>query len=429
MTRANVGRRAVIRSMLLGGIGAAALSATACAPRRTIRVGVLHSLTGTMAVSETGVVDATLLALERLNAAGGLLGMAIEPVVVDGRSHWPTFAAEAERLIVSENVSVVFGCWTSASRKTVLPVFETHDHLLFYPVQYEGLERSPNIVYLGAAPNQQILPAVDWAVRRFGRRIYLAGSDYVFPRTANAIIRDQVLRFDQARDGVANIVGEGYRPLGDQDFSRMIFDIRRLQPDCVINTVNGDSNIGLFKGLTAAGLGPERQPIVSLSIGEPEIATMDGLAAGSYAAWNYFQSVATAENRGFVDAFRQRFGGERVIGDPMEAAYTGVAIWARAVTAAASPDPRAVRAKLGGIALPAPVGPVSVDAATQHLSKPVRIGRAQPGGQFEIVWESPGAVHPIPYPDTRTEAAWDDHLQRLRRRWNGEWAAASAGGG
>ena len=385
---------------------------------RPIKVGILHSLTGTMAISETSVRDAALLAIEELNAQGGVLGRRIEPVVADGRSDWPTFASEAERLITKERVAVVFGCWTSASRKTVKPVFEKYNHLLFYPVQYEGLEQSPNIIYTGAAPNQQIIPAVKWSFDHLGKRFFLVGSDYVFPRTANAIIKAQV----QALGG--EIVGEEYLRLGTLSPEKIVGKIVQTQPAVILNTINGDSNVAFFEALRRAGITPERIPTVSFSIAEDELRHLNARTmAGDYAAWNYFQSVDSPENHSFVEAFRARFGQDRVTDDPMEAAYFGVRLWARAVTAAGTTDVSEVRKALHNQSLAAPGGIVTIDAATQHTWKVVRIGKIRADGQFEIAWSSNDPIRPIPYPAFRSRAEWDAFLEEMQNGWGGAWAS------
>lgn len=393
------------------------------APGPPIKVGILHSLTGTMAVSEKAVVDATLLAIEEVNARGGLLRRRrLVPVVADGASDWPSFAREARRLIDRERVEVVFGCWTSASRKTVRPVFEQTDHLLFYPVQYEGLETSPNIFYTGAAPNQQIIPAVKWATDKLGKRIFLVGSDYVFPRTANAIIRDQV----QALRG--EIVGEEYLRLGSKEAGQVVAKILATKPDVVLNTINGDSNLAFFAALRAAGVTSARIPTISFSISENELLAMDRAAmAGDYAAWNYFQSLPTEENRQFIERFRARFGRERVISDPMEAAYLGVHLWAQAVQEAGDPSPRATRVALRDQSLQAPEGVVITDPDTQHTWRSVRIGKIRPDGQFEIIWDSGKPVRPVPYPIYRSPQQWNDFLNALQAGWGGKWAAEADG--
>lgn len=387
------------------------------AKTRPIKVGVLHSLTGTMAISETSVRDATLLAIGEINAAGGVLGRQIQPVVVDGRSDWPTFAREAERLITAEQAAVVFGCWTSASRKTVKPVFERLGGLLFYPVQYEGLEQSPNIIYTGAAPNQQIIPAVKWSFDHLGKRFFLVGSDYVFPRTANAIIRAQVTALG------GEIAGEEYLRLGDTDTKEIIRKIVQSRPTVILNTINGDSNVAFFDALSKAGISSDKIPTVSFSIAENELRHMNTpVIAGNYAAWNYFQSVDSPENRRFVEAFQARFGRDRVTDDPMEAAYFGVHLWARAVTAAGTTEVSAVRKALQNQSLAAPGGIVSIDPDTLHAWKTVRVGRIRPDGQFDIVWSSTNPIQPQPYPALRSRAEWDFFLQQLQDGWGGAWA-------
>jgi urea transport system substrate-binding protein len=387
------------------------------AEKQPIKVGVLHSLTGTMGISERSVCDATLLAIEELNAAGGLLGRRIEPVVADGRSDWPTFAREAERLITRDNVAVVFGCWTSASRKTVKPVFEKYDHLLFYPVQYEGLEQSPNIIYTGAAPNQQIIPAVKWSFDHLGKRFFLVGSDYVFPRTANEIIKAQVTALG------GEIVGEEYLRLGGTDAVPIVEKIAQGRPAVILNTINGDSNVAFFVALRRAGITPAQIPTLSFSLAEDELRHMDARTmAGDYAAWNYFQSVDSSENLRFQKAFRDRYGPDRVTDDPMEAAYFGVKLWARAVTRAGTTNAREVRKALHGQSIAAPEGIVTIDADTQHTWKVVRVGKIRADGQFEIVWSSQHPVSPIPYPEFRTPAEWKKFLADLQADWGGAWA-------
>ena len=383
-----------------------------------IRVGILHSMTGTLAISVRPVVDATLLAIEEINAQGGLLGRKLEPVIADGASDSDAFAAEAERLITQEKVSVVFGCWTSSSRKAVGPVFEKHNHLLFYPVQYEGLEQSPNIIYNGATPNQQVMPAVSYALANFGPRVFLVGSDYVFPRTANEIIRDQV----SALGG--ETVGELYLPLGGKNVAPMIDAIVAAKPDVILNTINGDSNIAFFRALREAGITPDRLPVVSFSVSETELPELGAEAmAGNYAAWNYFQTVDTPENRAFLEKFRARFGADRVVSDPLEAAYFGVMLWAQAVRAAGSAESAAVLAKIRGQGMHAPGGLAYIDGPTQHTWKYARIGRIRPDGQFDIVWSSDKPVRPMPFPLFRTRADWERWQKDLSASWGGKWVS------
>lgn len=384
--------------------------------REPIKVGILHSLSGTMAISEKSVVDATLLAIEEINERGGLLGRPIEPVVADGKSNWTTFADEAERLITEEKVCVVFGCWTSASRKTVEPVFEKHNHLLFYPVQYEGLEQSPYIVYTGAAPNQQIVPAVKWCLDKLGNRVFLVGSDYVFPRTANAIARDQIVALG------ATVVGEEYILLGSRDVKAVVEEIVAAQPDVILNTINGDSNGVFFRELRKAGITPDKIPTMSLSIAEEELRTLDAARmVGDYACWNYFQSVDTDENRAFVERFKNKYGQDRVTDDPMEAAYFGVYLWAQAVREAETEAVGEVRKAITKQSLQAPGGLVSVDFENNHTAKTVRIGEIRADGQFDIRWSSATPVQPTPYPVYRSRSEWDSFLEKMRVAWGGSW--------
>lgn len=381
-----------------------------------LHVGVLHSQEGTMAISETAVLQSTLMAIEEINRTGGLLGRRLEPVIADGKSDPAHFAKEAERLITQEKVGVVFGCWTSASRKSVKPVFEKHQHLLFYPVQYEGLEQSPNIIYTGAAPNQQVMPAVSYCLEKLGRRVFLVGSDYVFPRTANAIIKDQV----RALGG--EVVGERYLPLGGTRAESLVAEIVAAKPDVILNTINGDSNVAFFRALRAAGVTPEKIPTVSFSISETELQHLDPRSmAGDYAAWNYFQSLDTPENKRFVEAFRKTAGPQAVTSDPVEAAYFGVHLWAQAVREAGTADPAAVRRAIRGQGFAAPEGLVYVDGDTQHTWKTVRIGRIREDGQFDIVWASRKPVRPLPFPIFRTRREWENHLSDLHKAWDGLW--------
>lgn len=382
-----------------------------------IRVGVLHSLTGTMAISEKSVVDATLMAIEELNERGGVLGRTVEAVVADGRSDLPTFAGEAERLITEEQVSVVFGCWTSASRKTVRPIFERHDHLLFYPVQYEGLEQSPNIIYTGATPNQQIIPAVKWSFNNLGRRFFLVGSDYVFPRTANAIMRDHITALS------GEIVGEEYILLGSKDVEGIVQKIAEQRPNVILNTINGDSNVAFFKALRHAGISATQIPTMSFSVAEDELRGMDAsLMSGNYACWNYFQSIDREENRTFTERFQKTYGSDRVTDDPIEAGYFGVHLWAQAVEEAGTEAVNEVRLKMANQSYAAPEGIVCVDSDTGHTWKTVRVGKIRSDGQFDIVWSSGTPVRPVPYPGSRSKTEWDRLLSDLYEGWGRQWA-------
>jgi urea transport system substrate-binding protein len=370
----------------------------------TIKVGVLHSLSGTMAISEVSVKDATLLAIEEINAAGGVMGRQLEPIVEDGASDWPTFAEKARKLLEQDEVAVVFGCWTSASRKAVLPVFEELNGLLFYPVQYEGLEQSPNIFYTGAEPTQQIVPGVEYLLEQGHESIYLLGSDYVFPRTANQIITAQL----GALGGT--VAGEEYVPLGGTEFSTIISKIQAAEPDAIFNTLNGDSNVAFFKQFQDAGFGPDDIPVMSVSVAEEEVRGIGPeFLEGHLVAWNYFQTTDTPENEAFVEAYKAAYGQDRVTADPIEAGYFGVYLWKEMVEQAESTDVDAVReaAATGEITFQAPEGLVRVDADTQHTWKTVRIGEIQGDGLIEEIWSTDEPVEPDPF---LTEYEWAEGL-------------------
>lgn len=358
----------------------------------TIKVGVLHSLSGTMAISEVSVKDSTIMAINEINAAGGVLGKQLEPIMEDGASEPTVFAEKAEKLIQQDEVAVVFGGWTSASRKAMLPVFEEHNSLLFYPVQYEGLESSPNIFYTGATTNQQIVPAVSWLLENRGTSFYLLGSDYVFPRTANQIIKMQL----EAEGGT--LVGEEYTPLGHTDYSTVISKIQQAAPDIIFNTLNGDSNVAFFKQLKDAGLTSDDVTVLSVSIAEEEIRGIGAdVLEGHLAAWNYFQTTDTPENETFVNNYKAAYGEDRVTADPIEAGYISVYLWAKAVEAAGTTDVDAVREAAAGLQFQAPEGMVTVDGDNQHIYKTVRIGEVQADGQFLELWSTPEPVKPDPY--------------------------------
>ncbi|MBW7881411.1 MAG: urea ABC transporter substrate-binding protein [Caldilineaceae bacterium] len=402
-------RRGVITALLLVALLAAACGgspAPAAQPAATatsapaaeadvIKVGILHSLSGTMAISEVSVKDATLLAIDEINKAGGVMGKQLVPVIEDGASDWPTFAEKARKLISQDGIAVVFGCWTSASRKAVLPVFEELNGLLFYPVQYEGLEASPNIFYTGAEPTQQIIPGVEFLVNELGaKKIYLLGSDYVFPRTANLIIKEQLKAL-----GV-ELAGEEYVPLGGTEFSTIISKIQEAQPDAIFNTLNGDSNVAFFKQFKDAGFTAESLPVMSVSVAEEEVRGIGPEnIAGHYTAWNYYQTTDTPENMSFVAAYKAAYGDDRVTADPIEAGYFGVYLWKAMVEKAGSTDVDAVReaAGTGEIEFLAPEGLIKVDPDNQHTYKYVRIGKINAEGLIDEVFASETAIKPDPY--------------------------------
>jgi urea transport system substrate-binding protein len=370
--------------------GAAPSGASAAS---TVKVGVLHSLSGTMSISETSVKDATLLAIDEINAAGGVLGKQIVPTIEDGASDWPTFAEKTRKLIQQDQVATIFGCWTSASRKAVLPVVESLKGLLWYPVQYEGLEASPNIFYTGATTNQQIVPAVEYLMAQGKTKFFLLGSDYVFPRTSNQIIQAQI-----AATPAVSVVAEEYTPLGHTDYSTVIAKIRASGADVVFNTLNGDSNVAFFKQLKDAGITSDRLTTLSVSIAEEEIRGIGAdVMEGHLTAWNYFETTTTPENQKFVQAYKSKYGSNRVTDDPIEAGYIGVYLWKAAVEKAGSFDIEAVRTAAKGIDMKAPGGPVKINGENQHISKTVRIGKARADGMFDEVWNSGQPVEPDPF--------------------------------
>jgi len=365
---------------------------TPAAEEDTIKVGILHSLSGTMAISEVYVKDAEMMAIEEINAAGGVLGKQIEVVLEDGASDWPTFAEKARKLLQQDEVATVFGGWTSASRKAMLPVFEELNGLLWYPVQYEGLESSPNIFYTGATTNQQIVPAVEWLLENRGTKFFLLGSDYVFPRTANKIIKAQL----EASGG--ETVAEEYTPLGHTDYSTVISKIKEAKPDVVFNTLNGDSNVAFFKQLKDAGITAADLTTLSVSVAEEEIRGIGtDVLEGHLAAWNYYQTTETPENEKFVAAYKAAYGDDRVTADPIEAGYIAVYLWAAAVEKAGTTDVDKVREAAAGIEFDAPEGKVTIDGETQHIYKKVLIGEVQGDGMFKTLHATEEPVKPDPY--------------------------------
>ena len=358
----------------------------------TIKVGVLHSLSGTMAISEVSVRDAELLAIEEINAKGGVLGKKLEPVVEDGASDWPTFAEKAKKLIVNDKVATVFGGWTSASRKAMLPVFEQYKALLWYPVQYEGLEQSPYIFYTGATTNQQIIPGLDYLKAQGKTKIFLVGSDYVFPRTANKEIKAYA-----AANGM-DILGEEYTPLGATEYSTIINKLKAAKPQAVFNTLNGDSNVAFFKQLKDAGITAADMPVLSVSVAEEEVRGIGAAnVAGDLVAWNYYQTTDNPQNTAFVDAYKKKFGANRVTDDPIEAGYNAVYLWKAAVEKAGTTEVEAVKKAAGGISLDTPEGKVTIDGETQHMYKTARIGQIQADGQIKEVSNSGQPIKPDPY--------------------------------
>jgi len=377
--------------MLMGTALATLALAGAASAADAVNVGVLQSLSGTMAISEVTVKNAEVMAIDEINKAGGVMGHQITPVVEDGASDPAIFAQKAGKLIQNDHVVTVFGGWTSASRKAMLPVFEKADNLLWYPVQFEGNECSANIMYSGAQPNQQILPAYDWAKAKGMKSFFLVGSDYVFPRTANLIVKKHL-----DHDGLT-LAGEQYVPLGGTDFSAVIAKIRAAKPDVIFNTLNGDSNVSFFKQMAAAGMSPEKLPVMSFSIGEQEAQAMGpSLVQGSYAAWNYFQTLPGDANAKFVADYQATYGANAAVTDPMVHGYLDVYAWKAAVEKAGSFDPDKVRAAVVGLEFDTPMGKVSF-AKNQSLVQTAYVGELNKDGQFDILWHSDAPIQPDPY--------------------------------
>ena len=388
-----------VTSLLLAGCGSKAseegsANAESCVDTSgsTIKVGALNSLSGTMAISEVTVRNAIDLAVEEINAAGGVMGKQIQLVGEDGASEPTVFAEKAEKLISSDCVAAVFGGWTSSSRKAMLPVFEDNNSLLYYPVQYEGLESSPNIFYTGATTNQQIVPALDYLKEQGIKSLYLVGSDYVFPQTANRIIKAY------AEANGIEIKGEDYTPLGSTDFSTPVNKVRGANADAVFNTLNGDSNVAFFREYKNVGLTPQEMPVVSVSIAEEEVG---GIGVqnidGQLTAWNYYQTIDTPVNKKFVEAYKAKFGADKPTSDPMEAAYVSVYLWKNTVEKAQSFDVKAIQDSAGGVTFDAPEGLVTIDGENHHITKTARIGEIRPDGLIYTIWESPGPIEPDPY--------------------------------
>lgn len=369
----------------------------------TIKVGVLHSLSGTMAISETTLKDTVLMMVEEQNKMGGVLGKKLEAVVVDPASNWPLFAEKARELIEKEKVSAVFGCWTSVSRKSVLPVFEELNSILFYPVQYEGEESSKNVFYTGAAPNTQAIPAVDYLAAQGVERWVLAGTDYVYPRTTNKILEAYLKAAGVADEDIMI----NYTPFGHSDWQSIVADVKKFgsagKKTAVVSTINGDANVPFYKELGNQGISAEDIPVVAFSVGEEELAGLDTAPlVGHLAAWNYFMSVESEENESFIEAWHSFIKDEdRVTNDPMEATYIGFKMWVKAVEAAGTTDPQAVQDALIGVAVPNLTGGISAMMPNHHITKPVLIGEIQEDGQFEVVSATKGLVQ---------GDAWSDFL-------------------
>ncbi|WP_136483081.1 urea ABC transporter substrate-binding protein [Vibrio sp. H11] len=393
-------KRKVLASAVLA---ASLLTSMQALAEEMIKVGILHSLSGTMAISETTLKDTMLMLIDEQNKQGGLLGKKLEPVVVDPASNWPLFAEKARELISKDKVSAVFGCWTSVSRKSVLPVFEELNSLLFYPVQYEGEESSKNVFYTGAAPNQQAIPAVDYLMDQGVQRWVLAGTDYVYPRTTNKILEAYL----KSKGVAAADIMINYTPFGHSDWQSIVSDIKKFgaagKKTAVVSTINGDANVPFYKELANQGVKAEDIPVVAFSVGEEELSGMDTKPlVGHLAAWNYFMSVESDANDEFIEEWHKFVkDDERVTNDPMEAHYIGFKMWVEAVKKAGTTDPSAVEDAMIGITVPNLSGGYSAMMPNHHITKPVLIGEIQDDGQFQTVWKTSGLV---------AGDAWSDYL-------------------
>jgi urea transport system substrate-binding protein len=400
------------------------MSTAVHAADNVIKVGILHSLSGTMAISETTLKDVVMMLIDDLNKQGGLLGKKVQPVVVDPASNWPLFAEKARELLAKDKVDVVFGCWTSVSRKSVLPVFEELNGLLFYPVQYEGEESSRNVFYTGAAPNQQAIPAVEYLMSEDGggaERFVLLGTDYVYPRTTNKILR----AFLHAKGISDKDIMEKYTPFGHSDWQTIVADVRNFasqgKATAVISTINGDANVPFYKELGNQGVQAEEIPVIAFSVGEEELAGIDTEPlVGHLAAWNYFMSVDTEANEGFIEQWHTYLGNEdRVVNDPMEAHYIGFKMWVQAVRQAGTTNVDAVRQAMYGQQVKSLSGYDVVMNTNHHLSKPVMIGEIQDDAQFEIVWETEGVIKGDAWSDYISESA------KLTADWTYPWVCGN----
>lgn len=383
--------------ILLSGIMVASLAGCGGSKEEaeTVKVGLLHSLTGSMAISEVSVRDAELLAIKEINEAGGVLGKQIETVEEDGASDPATFATKAEKLIVDDEVATVFGCWTSSSRKAVKQIFEDYNNLLWYPVQYEGMESSSNIMYMGAAPNQQIVPAIEYLAEQGYKKYFLLGSDYVFPRTANMIVNAQLESLG------LEVVGEEYAAMDQTEFAAIISKIEEAQPDVIINTLNGTGNVSFFKQMNEKNITSDSIMTMSFSIAEEEVKTIGAdILKGNLVSWNYYQTTESERNDAFVEAYKEEYGKDRVTSDPAEAAYDAVYLWAAACEEAGSFDVDDVKKAAAELSYDAPEGKVTIDGDNQHLYKTVRVGEIKEDGLIYEIYATDEAVKPDPYLET-----------------------------
>lgn len=378
--------------MVLGAASGASLLPNLASAQETVKLGLLHSLSGTIAIAEAALVEAEKMAIDEINASGGVMGRKIEAVIEDGASDWPTFAEKTKKLLQRDKVAAIVGCYTSASRKAVLPVLNQMKGLLYYPTYYEGQEEDKSVIYTSQEATQSVIAAIEWMAKEQGKTFFLVGSDYIYPRTCNKIAKPTITRVG------GKVVGEEYAPLGHTEFSSIINKIKAAKPDWIYSTVVGGSNVAFYKQLKAAGLDGTKQKLLSTVVSENEI---DGIgkenAVGYYACMGYFQSLKNPQNERFVKALKAKYGQDRVVGDPMECAYNAVYLWKLAAEKAKSFDVQKVIAASSGLEFDAPEGKIRIHATNHHVAKKVRIGKARSDGQFDIVFES-GVLEPNPFP-------------------------------
>lgn len=383
----------------------------------TFKIGILHSLTGKFSVYEKPIINATILAVEEINNQGGVLGRQIEPVVRDGKSTDTVFAQEADYLITQEKVAALFGCWSSQDRKAVKSVVEQYNSLLFYPVQNEGLEDSPNIVYTSTIPNQQAIPAITWCLQNLGTSFFLVGSDELFPRATHAILKDTIELFE------GTVVGEEYLTRETDCIDKIVEKIKRSEPNVIVNTIIGPSNKSFFQTLRHKGITSEKIPTMSLCIDETELQALgEEYMIGDYSCWSHFQSTQRPENRDFVQRIKKRFGQDYVVSDAMEAAYYGVYLWKQAVTNAQTINTADVQTKLKNQAFDAPEGIVYVDDSTLHTWSVMAIGKIRSDKQFTVLWNSVKAIKPMVYPFFKSKEEWEALLDEWYKQWGNKWS-------
>lgn len=413
-------KRLSVGLMVISVLSLVSLIAYTLLKPQPVLVGVLHSQTGTMALSEQGPLKMTLAAIDHINETGGINGRPLKAIVADGASDERVFAQQAEKLLVEDGVAVIFGGWTSASRKAMLPVLEKYQGLLFYPVQYEGIEQSPQVIYTGMTPNQQLYPAITWMSRHFGRKAMLIGSDYIYPRMANHIARTLMTALE------VDVCDEGYLTLGQQDVASIVDAVKACQPDFIVNSVNGDSNLALLSALRGEWK-TKPIPIVSLSLSESELKQLI-LASGSsvseahYSVWSYFQSLNSDENQRFLSEVAH-IAKNIAISHPMKAAWDGVHLWANAARLLNDVRAEAINPTLAGMSVESATGAVAIDLHNRHLWQQVYLGKALPSGQFEILWQSQSLVQPNPWPIGLTPQQWQALEKQWYQHWGQQWQA------